>query len=77
MCVCARVAFLFQHRPKHTHTHAHAQKKHSKLQKKGYATYVTVFYVIAACVLATLLLTAWVAVMLRKDDTASGPALKA
>jgi len=39
---------------------------------QGYSAYVTVFYVISATVLVQLGLTAWIAVVLKKDENA-GP----
>lgn len=37
--------------------------------RQGYETFIAVFYVLAAVVLVSLVLTVWVAVILRKDDS--------
>jgi hypothetical protein len=36
---------------------------------KGYATYITVFYVLSGLVLSSLVVTAWVAVLLKGSET--------
>ncbi|KAI8467685.1 MAG: hypothetical protein J3K34DRAFT_523567 [Monoraphidium minutum] len=39
---------------------------------KGYNTYIVVFYIIAATIFLSLILTAYVAVVLKKDDSTAG-----
>lgn len=41
------------------------------LQGDAYPTYIAVFYLLAAVILAHAVLTLWAAVMLKKDDNAS------
>lgn len=36
---------------------------------EGYSKYITVFYIMAAIVVATMLLTVWVALALKGSDT--------
>lgn len=42
---------------------------------KGYNMYITVFYLLAAVVLVTLLLTVWVALVLKGSDSVN-PSLR-
>lgn len=41
------------------------------VQPKGYAMYISVFYIISALILATILMTVWVAVVLKGDDASN------
>lgn len=41
----------------------------SLLVQQGYSKYITVFYFLAAVILATVLLTVWVALVLKGSDT--------
>lgn len=48
------------------------QRRRGLVKPKGYDMYIQVFYAIAAIILLTLVLAAWLAVVLKKDDSSEG-----